>query len=150
MFSWSLSYAGFSERITDVNSTIYDAKSKMEQSKKFKDALKKRKPADKLPVCSVKPTVTAQKKGILPFPAYKAVCESVEAAEQANVPICYIPSQNGQIYEMRRNEIGTLSRRPRNRGAGHDTGRVSDEPAPASSRQARGNHLVLPPCLRSA
>ena len=106
--SWSLSYAGFSERITDVNSTIYDAKSKMEQSKKFKDALKKRKPADKLPVCSVKPTVTAQKKGILPFPAYKAVCESVEAAEQANVPICYIPSQNGQIYEMRRNEIGTF------------------------------------------
>ena len=106
--SWSLSYAGFSERITDVNSTIYDAKSKMEQSKKFKDALKKRKPADKLPVCSVKPTVTAQKKGILPFPAYKAVCESVEAAEKANVPICYIPSQNGQIYEMRRNEIGTF------------------------------------------
>lgn len=106
--SWSLSYAGFSERITDVNSTIYDAKSKMEQSKKFKDALKKRKPADKLPVCSVKPTVTAQKKGILPFPAYKTVCESVEAAEQANVPICYIPSQNGQIYEMRRNEIGTF------------------------------------------
>lgn len=106
--SWSLSYAGFSERITDVNSTIYDAKSKMEQSKKFKDALKKRKPADKLPVCSVKPTVTAQKKGILPFPAYKAVCESVDAAEKANAPICYIPSQDGQIYEMRRNEIGTF------------------------------------------
>lgn len=106
--SWSLSYAGFSERITDVNSTIYDAKSKLEQSKKFKDALKKRKPADKLPVCSVKPTVTAQKKGILPFPAYKAVCESVDAAEKANAPICYIPSQNGQIYEMRRNEIGTF------------------------------------------
>lgn len=106
--SWLLSYAGFSERITDVNSTIYDAKSKLEQSKKFKDALKKRKPADKLPVCSVKPTVTAQKKGILPFPAYKAVCESVDAAEKANAPICYIPSQNGQIYEMRRNEIGTF------------------------------------------
>lgn len=106
--SWSLSYAGFSERITDVNSTIYDAKSKLEQSKKFKDALKKRKPADKLPVCSVKPTVTAQKKGILPFPAYKAVCESVDAAEKANAPICYIPSQDGQIYEMRRNEIGTF------------------------------------------
>ena len=106
--SWTLSYVGLTERITDVNSTIYDAKSKMEQSKKFKDALKKRKPADKLPVCSVKPTVTAQKKGILPFPAYKAVCESVDAAEKANVPICYIPSQNGQIYEMRRNEIGTF------------------------------------------
>ena len=106
--SWSLSYAGFSERITDVNSTIYDAKSKLEQSKKFRDALKKRKHADKLPVCSVKPTVTAQKKGILPFPAYKAVCESVDAAEKANAPICYIPSQNGQIYEMRRNEIGTF------------------------------------------
>ena len=106
--SWSLSYAGFSERITDVNSTIYDAKSKLEQSKKFKDALKKRKPADKLPVCSVKPTVTAQKKGILPFPSYKAMCHSMDAAEQSAAPICYIPSQNGQIYEMRRNEIGTF------------------------------------------
>ena len=106
--SWSLSYAGFCERITDVNSTIYDAKSKMEQSKKFKDALKKRKPADKLPVCSVKPTVTAQKKGILPFPSYKAMCHSMDAAEQSAAPICYIPSQNGQIYEMRRNEIGTF------------------------------------------
>lgn len=106
--SWSLSYAGFSERITDVNSTIYDAKSKMEQSKKFKDALKKRKPADKLPICSVKPTVTAQKKGILPFPSYKAMCHSMDAAEQSAAPICYIPSQDGQIYEMRRNEIGTF------------------------------------------
>ena len=106
--SWSLSYAGFCERITDVNSTIYDAKSKMEQSKKFRDALKKRKPADKLPVCSVKPTVTAQKKGILPFPSYKAMCHSMDAAEQSAAPICYIPSQNGQIYEMRRNEIGTF------------------------------------------
>ena len=106
--SWTLSYAGLTERITDVNSTIYSAKSKLEQSKKFKDALKKHKSKDKLPVCSVKPTVTAQKKGILPFPAYKAVCESVDAAEKANAPICYIPSQNGQIYEMRRNEIGTF------------------------------------------
>ena len=106
--SWTLSYAGLTERITDVNSTTYSAKSKLEQSKKFKDALKKHKSKDKLPVCSVKPTVTAQKKGILPFPAYKAVCESVDAAEKANAPICYIPSQNGQIYEMRRNEIGTF------------------------------------------
>lgn len=106
--SWSLSYAGFSERITDVNSTIYDAKSKLEQSKKFRDALKKRKPADKLPVCSVKPTVTAQKKGILPFPSYKMMCDDLCAAEQSVVPICYIPSRDGQIYEMRRNAIGTF------------------------------------------
>lgn len=106
--SWTLSYAGLTERITDVNSTIYSTKSKLEQSKKFKDALKKHKSKDKLPVCSVKPTVTAQKKGILPFPAYKAVCESVDATEKANAPICYIPSQDGQIYEMRRNEIGTF------------------------------------------
>ena len=31
--SWALSYAGLTERITDVNSTIYSAKSKLEQSK---------------------------------------------------------------------------------------------------------------------
>ena len=106
--SWALSYAGLTERITDVNSTIFEAKSKLEQSKKFKDALRKRKPADKLPVCNVKPTVTAQKKGILPFPSYKMMCDDLCAAEQSVVPICYIPSQNGQIYEMRRNAIGTF------------------------------------------
>lgn len=106
--SWALSYAGLTERITDVNSTIFEAKSKLEQSKKFKDALKKRNPTDKLPVCSVKPTVTAQKKGILPFPSYKSMCDSMETAEQSAAPICYIPSHNGQIYEMRRNEIGTF------------------------------------------
>ena len=106
--SWALSYAGLTERITDVNSTIYSAKSKLEQSKKFKDALKKHKPKDKLPICSVKPSVTAQKKGILPFPSYKSMCDSMETAEQSAAPICYIPSHNGQIYEMRRNEIGTF------------------------------------------
>ena len=106
--SWALSYAGLTERITDVNSTIFEAKSKLEQSKKFKDALRKRKPADKLPVCNVKPTITAQKKGILPFPSYKMMCDDLCAAEQSVVPICYIPSQNGQIYEMRRNAIGTF------------------------------------------
>ena len=106
--SWTLSYAGLTERITDVNSTIYSAKSKLEQSKKFKDALKKHKSKDKLPVCSVKPSVTAQKKGFLPFPPYKAVCPTTDDAEQTTAPICYIPSRDGQIYEMRRNEIGTF------------------------------------------
>ena len=106
--SWALSYGGLTERITDINSTIYSAKSKLEQSKKFKDALKKHKAKDKLPICSVKPSVTAQKKGILPFPSYKSMCDSMETAEQSAAPICYIPSHNGQIYEMRRNEIGTF------------------------------------------
>lgn len=104
--SWALSYAGLTERITDINSTIYSAKSKLEQSKKFKDALKKHK--DKLPICSVKPSVTAQKKGFLPFPPYKAVCPTTDATEQTTAPICYIPPRDGQIYEMRRNEIGTF------------------------------------------
>ena len=106
--SWSISYAGFTERISDVNSTIYSVKSKLEQSKKFKDAMKKHKSKDELPVCRVKPTVTAQKKGILPFPQYKTMCNDTETAECSTVPICYIPSQDGQIYEMRRNEIGTF------------------------------------------
>ncbi len=106
--SWSISYAGFTERISDVNSTIYSVKSKLEQSKKFKDAMKKYKSKDELPVCRVKPTVTAQKKGILPFPQYKMMCNDMKTAEYSAAPICYIPSQDGQIYEMRRNEIGTF------------------------------------------
>ena len=144
--SWSLSYAGFSERITDVNSTIYDAKSKMEQSKKFKDALKKRKPADKLPVCSVKPTVTAQKKGILPCiqgSLRKRGC----GRKSERAYLLYPIAERADLRNAPQRDRYVYRAVLENRGAGHGTGRVPDEPAPASSRQARGDHFVLPPCL---
>lgn len=106
--SWTMSYAGITERVSSADAGIYETKAKIEKGKKFKEALKKMKPKDKEPVCAVKPTVTAQKKGVLPFPSYKGLFGSMEQAEQSNKAIAYIPAQDGMVYEMRRNEIGTF------------------------------------------
>ena len=107
--SWTMSYAGITERVSSADAGIYETKAKIEKSKKFKEALKKMKPKDKEPVCTVKPTVTAQKKGVLQFPRYKGLFGSTEQAEQSNKAIAYIPAQDGRVYEMRRNEIGTFT-----------------------------------------
>lgn len=106
--SWTMSYAGIVERISSADASIYETKAKIEKSKKFKEALKKLKPKDKEPVCAIKPTVTAQKKGVLPFPPYKGLFGSMDQAEQSGKAIAYIPAQDGKVYEMRRNEIGTF------------------------------------------
>ena len=106
--SWTMSYAGIVERISSADASIYETKAKIEKSKKFKEALKKLKPKDKEPVCAIKPTVTAQKKGVLPFPPYKGLFGSMDQAEQSDKAIAYIPAQDGRVYEMRRNEIGTF------------------------------------------
>lgn len=106
--SWTMSYAGITERVSSADAGIYETKATIEKGKKFKEALKKLKPKDKEPVCAVKPTVTAQKKGVLPFPPYKGLFGSMEQAEQSNKAIAYIPAQDGRVYEMRRNEIGTF------------------------------------------
>ena len=107
--SWTMSYAGITERVSSADAGIYETKAKIEKGKKFKEALKKLKPKDKEPVCTVKPTVTAQKKGVLQFPRYKGLFGSTEQAEQSNKAIAYIPAQDGRVYEMRRNEIGTFT-----------------------------------------
>lgn len=106
--SWTMSYAGITERVSSADAGIYETKAKIEKGKKFKEALKKLKPKDKEPVCTVKPTVTAQKKGVLQFPRYKGLFGSTEQAEQSDKAIAYIPAQDGKVYEMRRNEIGTF------------------------------------------
>ena len=106
--SWTVSYAGITERVSDAENSIFEVKAKIEKSKKFKEAIKKLKPKDKEPVCAVKPTVTAQKKGVLPFPAYKGIFVSTEQAAQSDKAIAYIPARDGKVYEMRRNEIGTF------------------------------------------
>ena len=107
--SWTMSYAGIVERISSADASIYETKAKIEKGKKLKEALKKLKPKDKEPVCTVKPTVTAQKKGVLQFPRYKGLFGSMEQAEQSDKAIAYIPAQDGRVYEMRRNEIGTFT-----------------------------------------
>lgn len=106
--SWTVSYAGITERIAEAESSIFEVKAKIEKGKKFKETVKKLKPKDKEPVCAVKPTVTAQKKGVLPFPPYKGMFVSTEQAAQSDKAIAYIPAWDGKVYEMRRNEIGTF------------------------------------------
>ena len=107
--SWTMSYAGITERVSSADASIYETKAKIEKGKKFKEALRKLKPKDKEPVCTVKPTVTAQKKGVLQFPRYKGLFGSTEQAEQSDKAIAYIPARDGKVYEMRRNEIGTFT-----------------------------------------
>lgn len=107
--SWTMSYAGITERVSSADAGIYETKAKIEKGKKFKEALKKLKPKDKESVCTVKPTVTAQKKGVLQFPRYKGLFGSTEQAEQSDKAIAYIPARDGKVYEMRRNEIGTFT-----------------------------------------
>ena len=82
--SWTVSYAGITERVSDAENSIFEVKAKIEKSKKFKEAIKRLKSKDKEPVCAVKPTVTAQKKGVLPFPAYKGIFVSTEQAAQSD------------------------------------------------------------------
>ena len=106
--SWTVGYAGITERVSSADASIFETKAKIEKGRKFKDALKKLKEKDKDPVCTVKPTVTAQKKGVLRFPGYKGLFCSTEQAEQSDKAIAYIPAQDGRVYEMRRNEIGTF------------------------------------------
>lgn len=106
--SWTVSCAGITERVSSADASIFETKAKIEKGRKFKDALKKLKEKDKDPVCTVKPTVTAQKKGVLRFPGYKGLFCSTEQAEQSDKAIAYIPAQDGRVYEMRRNEIGTF------------------------------------------
>lgn len=106
--SWTVSYAGITERVSDAENSIFEVKAKIEKGKKFKETIKKLKSKDKEPVCAVKPTVTAQKKGVLPFPPYKGMFVSTEQAAQSDKAIAYIPARDGNVYEMRRNEIGTF------------------------------------------
>ena len=106
--SWTVGYAGITERVSSADASIFETKAKIEKGRKFKDALKKLKEKDRDPVCTVKPTVTAQKKGVLRFPGYKGLFCSTEQAEQSDKAIAYIPAQDGRVYEMRRNGIGTF------------------------------------------
>lgn len=63
--SWTVSYAGITERVTDAENSIFEVKANIEKGKKFKETIKKLKSKDKEPVCVVKPSVTTQKKGVL-------------------------------------------------------------------------------------
>lgn len=102
--SWSMTYGKIVKQVSDPRKkVIYDLKKEIEASKEFVDALKKSK--DKSPKCIVTPRVTAKSKGRMSAP-YKGVFPTVEDAQASDKVICFIPSQDGQIYELRKTEQG--------------------------------------------
>ena len=56
--------------------------------------------------CQVTPSVTAKKKGIIS--SYKGIYTSLDEAERSGKTITFIPSDNGKVYEVRFNKIGTF------------------------------------------
>ena len=100
--SWRVRYGTTTKSISDPKgTTIIQIKEEIERSKAFLDSLKKGK--DKNPTCLVTPSVTAKSKGIA---SYKGVFTSLETARASDKVICLIPSQDGQVFELRKNELG--------------------------------------------
>ena len=88
---------------------VYDIKAEIENSKAFKEALKKAKTdADKNPECIVKLFKKAQTKGEA-LSGIKELCLTKAEAAQTNKPIVLLPSKDGRVYEQRRNEIGCFT-----------------------------------------
>lgn len=100
--SWTVEYGKTTKTIIDPKgTTIRSIKEEIERSKPFLDALKKAK--DKDPDCLVKPKVTAQSKGVS---SYKGVFSSLEEAQASDKAICLFPAMDGQVYELRKTELG--------------------------------------------
>ena len=105
--TWSIEYGKITKEITDTKgTTIAKAKSDIEGSKAFVDALKKAK--DKNLVCKVKPRVKAQSKGTATVSGYKGVFTSMEDVEAAGKAISILPAKDGKVYEVRKNHLGTF------------------------------------------
>lgn len=102
--SWKVIYGSISKNVTTPNdTTIASFKKKIEDSKEFPDAIKKAKGDLK---CEITPSVKAKKKGVMS--AYKGLYETVDAARMSDKVISYVPSENGRLYEIRSNGVGTF------------------------------------------
>ena len=107
--SWSVTYGKTTQSISKPNEEkVFAVKEKIEKSDKFIADLKKaKKDIDKNPECIVKPYVAAQKKGDVLFSSsYKGFFFSADEAIKSPKAISYVPSRNGQVYEIRKNQIG--------------------------------------------
>lgn len=109
--SWTVTYGKVTKAVTNPGSDkVYDLKAEIEKSKAFLEGIKKAKTdADKQPECLVKPRVTAKSKGEARIPAYKDYCISLEDARRSQKSIVILPSKDGRLYEMRKNDIGIFT-----------------------------------------
>lgn len=102
--TWKMVYGTITKSIpTPKKTTIHSMKKKIEDSKEFVDMLKKAKGDI---VCKITPSVVPKKKGVMP--PYKGVYYSVEDAVNSGKVIALVPSQDGKVYEVRPNRIGTF------------------------------------------
>lgn len=102
--SWKMTYGTVVKTVsTPKKTTIASLKKEIEDSKAFTNALKKAKGEIE---CMVTPTVTAKKKGVMPI--YKGIYSFLSDAVSSGKPITYIPSEDGSVYEVRNNRIGTF------------------------------------------
>lgn len=102
--SWKMSYCGIVKNIEQPKkTTIAEQKKIIEESKDFMNAIKRKK--GNL-VCKVIPTVTAQKKGRME--SYKGIFIDEDTAAKSGKAIAYVPSEDGNVYEIRNNTIGTF------------------------------------------
>ena len=103
--TWTVTYGKIIKNVTNPkNTTVAKQKSDIEQSKDFLEALKKCK-GDV--VCKISPKVTSQKKGL--GSSYKGIFNTLEEAETSGKAICILPSDDGNVYEMRKNEVGCFT-----------------------------------------
>lgn len=102
--TWKMVYGTITKNIpTPKKTSVASLKKQIEDSKEFLDSLKKAKGEIK---CQVTPSVTAKKKGIMS--PYKGVFGSVDDAVASGKVIAFVPSNNGRVYEVRSNRIGTF------------------------------------------
>ena len=108
--SWTVNYGKTTKSVSNPGSDkVYNIKAEIENSKAFKEALKKAKTdADKNPECIVKLFKKAQTKGEA-LSGIKELCLTKAEAAQTNKPIVLLPSKDGRVYEQRRNEIGCFT-----------------------------------------
>lgn len=102
--SWKMVYGTITKSIPNPKkTTIISMKKKIEDSKEFMESLKKAKGEV---VCKVTPSVSAKKKGVME--SYKGAFTTVDAAVKSGKVIGFVPSDDGKIYEIRPNVIGTF------------------------------------------
>ena len=102
--TWRMEYGKITKPVpAPKKTTIAEMKTEMEQSKEFLDSLKKIKGEV---VCKVIPSVSAKKKGMLH--GYKGIFQTVEEAKQSGKTIAYVPSDDGRVYQIRCNRVGTF------------------------------------------
>lgn len=111
LISWSVSYGKVTKQINNpASDKVYTVKAEIEKSKAFTDGLKKAKTdAERNPECVVKLLKKAQSKGESVLPSYKDFCLTTQDSELSEKPIVLLPSKDGRIFELRRNEIGEFS-----------------------------------------